>query len=128
MNELTYRALVWLPYRLAATFAVGVPLVLLIWSSWRREPLVLRLLGIYWKVASLMAISLLLLTDQRPLGYAMAVVAPGLGGVSLWGWGDITAEGADHAPRAGRSPSSSLMAPQTPGLFPITTGATTAMA
>ena len=47
MNELTYRALVWLTYRLAATFAVGVPLVLLIWSSWRREPLVLRLLGIY---------------------------------------------------------------------------------
>ena len=72
MNELTYRALVWLTYRLAATFAVGVPLVLLIWSTWRREPLVLRLLGIYWKVASLMAISLLLLTDQRPLGYAMA--------------------------------------------------------
>ena len=66
MNELTYRALVWLIYRLAATFAAGVPLVLLIWSAWRREPLVLRLLGIYWKVASLMAISLLLLTDQRP--------------------------------------------------------------
>ena len=40
MNELTYRALVWLTYRLAATFAVGVPLFLLIWSSWRREPLV----------------------------------------------------------------------------------------
>ena len=82
MNELTYRALVWLTYRLAATFAVGVPLVLLIWSAWRREPLVLRLLGIYWKVASLMAISLLLLTDQRPLGYAMAVAAPVLMAVS----------------------------------------------
>ena len=93
MNELTYRALVWLTYRLAATFAVGVPLVLLIWSAWRREPLVLRLLGIYWKVASLMAISLLLLTDQRPLGYAMAVVAPvlmcsacGSGSTSMKSW------------------------------------------
>jgi len=92
VNELTYRALVWLTYRLAATFAVGVPLVLLIWSSWRREPLVLRLLGIYWKVASLMAISLLLLTDQRPLGYAMAVVAPVLMVISLWFWVDINEE------------------------------------
>ena len=96
MNELTYRALVWLTYRLAATFAVGVPLVLLIWSSWRREPLVLRLLGIYWKVASLMAISLLLLTDQRPLGYAMAVVAPLLMVISLWFWVDINEELADQ--------------------------------
>ena len=68
MNELTYRALVWLTYRLAATFAVGVPLVLLIWSAWRREPLVLRLLGIYWKVASLMAISLLAADGSAALG------------------------------------------------------------
>ena len=96
MNELTYRALVWLTYRLAATFAVGVPLVLLIWSAWRREPLVLRLLGMYWKVASLMAISLLLLTDQRPLGYAMAVVAPVLMVISLWFWVDINEELADQ--------------------------------
>ena len=96
MNELTYRALVWLTYRLAATFAVGVPLVLLIWSAWRREPLVLRLLGIYWKVASLMAISLLLLTDQRPMGYAMAVVAPVLMVISLWFWVDINEELADQ--------------------------------
>ena len=96
MNELTYRALVWLTYRLAATFAVGVPLVLLIWSSWRREPMVMRLLGIYWKVASLMAISLLLLTDQRPLGYATAVVAPLLMVISLWFWVDINEELADQ--------------------------------
>jgi len=96
VNELTYRALVWLTYRLAATFAVGVPLVLLIWSAWRREPLVLRMLGIYWKVASLMAISLLLLTDQRPLGYAMAVAAPVLMVISLWFWVDINEELADQ--------------------------------
>ena len=98
VNELTYRVLVWLIYRLAATFAVGVPLVLLIWSAWRREPLVLRLMGIYWKVASLMAISLLLLTDQRPLGYAMAVFAPVLMVISLWFWVDINEELADQPP------------------------------
>ena len=96
MNELTYRALVWLTYRLAATFAVGVPLVLLMWSAWRREPMVLRLLGVYWKVASLMAISLLLLMDQRPLGYATAAVAPVLMLISLWFWVDINEELVDQ--------------------------------
>ena len=67
MNELSYRTLVWLTYRLAATFALGLPLVLLVWSALRREASVLRLLTLYWKVASLMGISMLLLTDQRPL-------------------------------------------------------------
>ena len=46
VNEQTYRALVWLTYRLAATFAVGVPLVLVAWSAWKREPMVLRLLSL----------------------------------------------------------------------------------
>ena len=84
MNELSYRALVWLTYRLAATFAVGLPLVLLVWSAWKQDAMVLRLLGLYWKVASLMAISLLLLTDQRPLGYLIAVIAPLLMVVSVY--------------------------------------------
>jgi len=87
VNELSYRALVWLTYRLAATFAVGLPLVLLIWSAWRRDAMVLRLLGLYWKVASLMGISVLLLVDERPLGYLTAVVAPLLMVVSVWFWG-----------------------------------------
>ena len=58
--------------------------------------MVLRLLGIYWKVASLMAISLLLLTDQRPLGYATAVIAPVLMMTSLWFWVDLNEELADQ--------------------------------
>ena len=98
MNELSYRALVWLTYRLAATVALGLPLVLLIWSAWRRESVVQRLLGLYWKVASLMGISLLLLTDQRPLGYVTAVVAPVLMVVSVWFWVDLNEELADQPP------------------------------
>ena len=96
MNELTYRALVWLTYRLGATAALGLPLVLLVWATWRREPVVQRLMGLYWKVASLMAISLLLLMDQRPLGYATAAVAPVLMVISLWFWVDINEELADQ--------------------------------
>jgi len=96
VNELSYRALVWLTYRLGATVALGLPLVLLIWSAWRRDAVVMRLLGLYWKVASLMAISLLLLTDQRPLGYLTAVVAPVLMVVSVWFWVDLNEELADQ--------------------------------
>jgi hypothetical protein len=98
VNELSYRALVWLTYRLAATVALGVPVVLLIWSTWQREPVVQRLLGLYWKVASLMGISLLLLTDERPLGYVTAVVAPVLMVVSVWFWVDLNEELADQPP------------------------------
>ena len=98
LNELSYRVLVWLTYRLAATMALGLPLVLLIWSTWRGDSVVQRLLGLYWKVASLMMISLLLLTDERPLGYVTAVVAPVLMVVSVWFWVDLNEELADQPP------------------------------
>ena len=84
MPDLTTRTLVWLTYRLGAAIALGLPLVLLIWSGMKREPALMRLLGIYWKVASLLAISVLLLTDQRPIGYVTAFLAPLLMAASLW--------------------------------------------
>ena len=89
MPDLTTRTLVWLTYRLGATVALGLPLVLLIWAGMKREPALVRLLGIYWKVSSLLAISVLLLTDQRPLGYLTAFLAPLLMAASLWFWVDL---------------------------------------
>ena len=96
MNELSYRAMVWLIYRLGATVALGLPLVLLVWSIWRQEPVVQRLMGLYWKVASLMVISLLLLTDERPIGFVTVMVAPVLMAVSVWFWVDLNEELADQ--------------------------------
>ena len=98
MPEISYRILVWLTYRLAATFAVGLPLVLLIWASLRREASMVRLLTIYWKVASLFAISVLLLTDQRPIGYLTTLLAPLLMVVSVWFWVDLNEDLADLPP------------------------------
>ena len=92
MNDLSYRALIWLTYRLAATFALGVPAVLLIWAAIQREASMLRLLNQYWKVSSLMAIGLLLLTDARPLGYVVILLAPLLMAGSAWFWVDINEE------------------------------------
>jgi hypothetical protein len=93
--DLLYRSLVWLDVRLGLLFAVGLPLVLLGWAALRREQALLRLLGIYWKVASLMVIALLLLTHSRPIGYALLVLAPLLMVVSLWLWVDLNEELAD---------------------------------
>jgi|TARA_X000000368_G_scaffold413776_1_gene402414 hypothetical protein len=97
--DLPYRSLVWLTYRLGATFALGLPLVLLIWAAVRREAVINRLLGIYWKVASLLVITLLLLTDQRPLGYITALLAPVLMTISVWFWVDLNEELADGSLR-----------------------------
>ena len=98
MPELPYRTLVWLTYRLAATFALGLPFILLIWASIRREASMVRLLTIYWKISSLLAISVLLLTDQRPIGYLTAFLAPLLMVASVWFWVDLNEELADLPP------------------------------
>ena len=95
---LLYRTLVWLDYRLAAVFAVGLPLVLLIWAAWKQEQALVRLMGIYWKVASLLLITVLLLTDNKPLGYLLAFLAQLLVVVSVWFWVDLNEELDDLPP------------------------------
>jgi hypothetical protein len=97
-DPLLYRTLVWLDYRLAALFAVGLPLVLLVWAALRREQALVRLLGLYWKVASLLLITVLLLTDNRPLGYLLAPLSQLLVVVAVWFWVDLNEELADLPP------------------------------
>lgn len=96
--EALYRSLVWLDVRLGVLFAIGLPLVLLVWAAWRRETAVLRLLGLYWKVSSLLLIALLLLTDSRPIGFLLLLIAPLLITVALWFWVDLNEELADLPP------------------------------
>ena len=90
-----YRSLVWLAVRLGLLFTVGLPLVLLVWTSLRREGALSRLLGLYWKMASLLLIALLLLTNKAPLGFALLVAAPLLLVAVLWFWVDLNEELAD---------------------------------
>lgn len=96
--EALYRSLVWLDVRLGVLFAIGLPLVLLVWSAQQREAALLRLLGLYWKVASLLLIAVLLLTDSRPVGFLLLLIAPLLITASLWFWVDINEELADLPP------------------------------
>ncbi|MEB3264645.1 MAG: DUF3177 family protein [Synechococcus sp.] len=98
MSDLLVRSLVWLDVRLAGVFAVGLPLVLLLWAALRREAALVRLLSIYWKVASLLLVALLLLTDRRPLGFVTLLLGQLLVVASLWFWVDLNEELADLPP------------------------------
>lgn len=93
-----YRSLVWLDVRMGVLFALGVPLVLLGWAVLRREQALVRLLGLYWKVASLLLVANLLLTDGRPIAFPLLVIAPLLVVVGLWFWVDLNEELADLPP------------------------------
>ena len=92
MKELQYFTLVWLSYRLAATFAFGLPLTLLIWAAVKKETAIVKLMSIYWKVSSLMAISMLFLTNQNAIGYLTFFITPFLMVISLWFWVDLNEE------------------------------------
>ena len=74
---------------------MGLPLVLLIWASIRKEGSIIKLLTIYLKIASLLAISMLLLTNQRSIGYATLFAAPLLMIGSVWFWIDLNEELAE---------------------------------
>ena len=98
LPETLYRSLVWLDYRLAVVFSLGLPLVLLIWAAVRREGALVRLMQIYWKVASLLLISTLLLANQRPLGFVLVLVGQLLLIGAVWFWVDLNEELADLPP------------------------------
>ncbi|MCP9938879.1 MULTISPECIES: DUF3177 family protein [unclassified Synechococcus] len=92
------RSLVWMIYRLELVFAVGLPLVLLVWAAMRQEPALVRLLNLYWKVSSLLGITVLLMAAARPMAFITATLAQLLIVVSLWFWVDLNEELADLPP------------------------------
>ncbi len=96
--EALYRTLVWLDYRLAVLITVGVPLVLLVWAAVRREGALVRLMGIYWKLASLLLITTLLMADRRPLAFALAIPAQLIVVAGVWFWVDLNEELEDLPP------------------------------
>ncbi|MEB3234714.1 MAG: DUF3177 family protein [Cyanobacteriota bacterium] len=98
MSDSIYRTLVWLDVRLGLLFAVGLPLVLLLWALWRQQAAILRLLGLYWKVASLQFIALLLLVGDQAIAYPLVLLAQLLMALVLWFWVDLNEELQDLPP------------------------------
>ena len=92
LTEPQFQILVWLSYRLAATFAFGLPLFLLIWAKISNVSSIDRLLSIYWKVSSLYAINLLFLSSDSKLGHLISFIAPILMVGCIWLWIDLNEE------------------------------------
>ena len=92
LTEAQFQILVWLSYRIAATFAFGLPLVLLIWAKVTNISCIDRLLSIYWKVSSLYAINLLFLSSNSQLGQIISLISPLLMVGSIWFWVDLNEE------------------------------------
>lgn len=95
-NPFWLQPLIWVDYRLAVLFTVLIPLLLLIWAYVNKSEAIQRLLLIYWRVASLLAITVYLLIAALPLGFISGWLARLLIPVSLWFWVDLNEEIAEQ--------------------------------
>ena len=90
--DIWFRPLVWMDYRLGVLLAVIIPLVLLIWATFRGQEAMQRLLIIYWRVASLLMITVYLFIPDWRIGFFTGWAARILIAVSLWFWLDLNEE------------------------------------
>lgn len=86
------RTLVWTDCRLALVFLVFFPLGLLVWAIIENAQPISRLLVIYWRVASLLLITMYLMMAQVPLSFVTLFLALLLIPASLWFWVDLNEE------------------------------------
>ena len=91
-KEIWFRPLVWMDYRLGVLFTVVIPLILLLWAFVQKADAVQRLLIIYWRVSSLLAINVYLMIAQFPLSFIPGLMARILIPISLWFWVDLNDE------------------------------------
>ncbi|MFW6359286.1 MAG: DUF3177 family protein [Chroococcales cyanobacterium] len=91
-TDIWFRPLVWTDYRLAVLFTILFPLILLIWGLLKKSDAVQRLLIIYWRVASLLMITLYILIPGWQIGFISSFAARLLIPISLWFWVDLNDE------------------------------------
>jgi Protein of unknown function (DUF3177) len=96
MPDALYRSLVWLDYRLAVVFTVIVPLILLVWAFASKADAIQRLLIIYWRVSSLLAITAYMMIASLPISFVSGAIACLLIPISLWFWADLNEEIEDQ--------------------------------
>jgi len=96
LDPVWLRSLIWTDYRLAVLFTVIIPLILLIWAFAQKAEAIQRLLTIYWRVSSLLAISVYLLIAAIPAGFISGIMARILIPIALWFWVDLNEEIADR--------------------------------
>lgn len=86
---------VWTDYRLAVLLTVLLPLGLLIWAFVQKQQPIQHLLMIYWRVASLLAITVYLFIGAYPVGFISGWLARILIPIALWFWVDLNEEIAE---------------------------------
>ncbi|MFB2933749.1 DUF3177 family protein [Aerosakkonemataceae cyanobacterium BLCC-F154] len=94
-ENIWFRPLVWMDYRLAVLFTVIIPLILLVWAIVQKSDAVQRLMIIYWRVASLLAITIYLTIGSWSIAFISALAVRILIPISLWFWQDINEEISD---------------------------------
>lgn len=99
-NNIWFRPLVWMDYRLAVLFTVVLPLILLIWAFINKAEAIQRLLIIYWRVASLLGITVYLMIAQYPVAFISGIMARILIPICLWFWIDLNDEIEYYPPGA----------------------------
>jgi hypothetical protein len=92
MNEVWFRPLVWIDYRLAVVFTLVVPSILLLWASIQQSEAIQRLLIVYWRVSSLLLIAIYLMIPAWPISFLASLSARILIPISLWFWVDLNEE------------------------------------
>ena len=86
------QSLVWTDYRLAVLFTVLFPLIILVWGLITRAEVIQQLLVTYWKVSSLLAITVYLMIAGLPFSFLTAVMARVMMPISQWFWADLNEE------------------------------------
>lgn len=92
MEEILLKALVWTNYKLFLLICLVLPLILSVWSLKTQIPSIQRLLLIYWRVASLLAIAIYLFIPVWQIGYLAWFAGHILIVICLWFWADINDE------------------------------------
>ena len=100
MDEIWFRPLVWMDYRLAVFFTVSIPIMLLMWALVKKVESIQKLLIIYWRVASLLMITVYLMIPAWPISFISGLAAQLLIPISLWFWVDLNEEIQDLRPSA----------------------------
>jgi len=94
-EKLWFEPLVWMDYRLAVLLSLVMPLILMIWAFVQKNDTIQHLLTIYWRVASLLAITVYMMIAALPVGFVSGLIARVLILIGLWFWVDLN-EDLDH--------------------------------
>lgn len=89
MDATLIRQLVWLDYRLALLFTVLIPSGLLVWAFRADNEAIKKSLLLYWRVASLLLITIYLAIGSLGISYISGIVALVLIVLALWFWQDL---------------------------------------